>query len=150
MTYEELLKIEDGIVVLAGEYIMAVQVEAVGVIPEVNFRTYSPERRGLIAYPEGYSHSFMDGSWCSNHPLNLIKNCENLVKTGWSGIILTNSHFVLDAIELYSKKYGKTARFFLTDEKGEVEEHTGKVAPIYKSFCRAIDILDEVRDGLEQ
>lgn len=150
MTYEELLEIKDGIVVLVGEYSMIAHIEAVGIIPEVNFRTYSPERRGLIAYPEGYSHSFMDGSWYSNHPLSLIKNCEKLVKSGWSGVILTNSHFVLDAIKLYSKKYGRTARFFLTDEKGKVEEHTGKVAPIYKSFCRAIDILDDLRDGLEQ
>lgn len=142
MTYEELLEIKDGIVVLAGEYSMVVHVEAVGVIPEVNFRTYSPDKRGLIAYPEGYSHSFMDGSWYSNHPMSLIKNCENLVKSGWSGIILTNSHIVLEAIEVYCRKHKKTARFFLSEEKGMVEEHTNDIDVIYESFVKALRKLE--------
>lgn len=149
MTYSELFEIKEGIVVLAGEYSPLAQREVVGIVPEVDFRTYRPGVRGIIAYPEGYSRSFMDVVTYSNHPVNLIKNCEELVKSGWEGVILTNSHFVVDAIDTFSKKYKTTTRFFLSDAKGKVEDCTNELARIYKSFCWAIDFLNEIKDELE-
>lgn len=140
MTYEELLNIKEGIVVLAGECSMLAQEDCT--IPEVDFRTYSPEKRGLFTYPEGCYHTFDDGSWCSNHPLTIIKNCEKMVKEGWAGIILTNSHIVLEAIEVYCRKHKKTARFFLSEEKDKVEEHTNDIDVIYESFVKALHKLE--------
>lgn len=150
MKIEDLFKIKDCIVVVTGEHIPHVHYDSVGVVPSVNFLTYRDYKRGIFAYPEGCNVMCMDGRCVNNHPINLVNNCESLVKDGFTGFILTNSHFVIDSINLFSKRHNRQVRFFVTENENSLEEVTGRLIAVYRSYCRAIDLLDTVRDEVEE
>lgn len=152
MKAEELKEIKDCIAVVTGVYNVHVCNALIsdGLISIVNFDNYDAEKHGILMNPEGFTKMCCDNSCISNHPVELVKNCERLVKSGYKGIIITNSHFVLDAIDLYTRKYKKNVRFFFTMSKDEIKEYTNKeLKHIYKSFAEAIDILDDVREEVD-
>lgn len=111
-----------------------------------NKNACNPER-GLIDKPEGFT---CEGDISmSNDPFTLICNIEEIIMNGFKGIILTNSHFVVDAVHVYSKMYSKTARFFIAEwlmvEGCKLFEHTKDLNKVYKRFAVAVDKLNDDR-----
>lgn len=114
---------------------------------------YSCDTKGLLCNPEGFVMAFPNEGERkveSNSPLDLVSNCDQLVLEGFSGIILTNSSFVVEAVDLYSKMYGRSARFFLADDDPcKLVDCTSNMEAVYRSFTKGIDMLDDCKHELE-
>lgn len=60
--------------------------------------------------------------------------------------ITTNSLYILDAIEVYSRKYLVKVRYFLCECGGELQEEvTHNLERIYETFAQPMQILEDKR-----
>lgn len=87
--------------------------------------------------PEGFA---------PNDYVSMVKRAELIVKDkNFNSVILTNSVPLIDGIDLYSKKEGSPARFFMADEEGNVEEITDNLDKIYSFYAKGVDMLEDLR-----
>ena len=119
----------------------------------MNLSSSFGHRRGIIVNPEGYVNVFENEGAVkieSNAPLDLVRNCERIVKNGFRGIILTNSSFVVEAIDVYTRQYRRSARFFLAEDPWKIIDCTHNLEAIYKTFVRGFHQLDAAKSALEE
>lgn len=92
--------------------------------------------------PEGFA---------PNDYVSMVKRAEKFVKDkNFNSVILTNSVPLIDGIDLYSKKEGRSARFFMADGKGNVEEITDNLNKIYDFYAKGVDMLEDLRSELHE
>lgn len=147
---EDLDKLEGDIIVVVGKLHHALAhtgLAGMGFDSAESLSRENPGARGLLDKPESICLD-CEGKPVSTEPYDLVCNVESVVNSGFKGIILTNSHFVVDAVDLYSRKAGRKARFFYADGDCLVE-HTGYLEPVYAQFAKAVDTLEDLRSELE-
>ena len=71
-----------------------------------------------------------------------------------SVIITTHSHFFVDAIDLYTTKYGIAGKthYYLAEQRGErasFREVTDCKDALYEKMSDAVEVLNELRETLE-
>lgn len=49
-----------------------------------------------------------------------------------------------------AKKEGRSARFFMADEEGNVEEITDNLDKIYSFYAKGVDMLEDLRYSLNE
>lgn len=87
--------------------------------------------------PEGFA---------PNDYVSMVKRAELIVEDkNFNSVILTNSVPLIDGIDLYSKKEGRSARFFMADEEGNVEEITDNLDKIYDFYVKGVNMLEDLR-----
>lgn len=87
--------------------------------------------------PEGFA---------PNDYVSMVKRAEIIVEDkNFNSVILTNSVPLIDGIDLYSKKEGRSARFFMADEEGNVEEITDNLDKIYDFYVKGVNMLEDLR-----
>lgn len=92
--------------------------------------------------PEGFA---------PNDYVSMVKRAELIVKDeNFNSVILTNSVPLIDGIDLYSKKEGRSAHFFMADEEGNVEEITDNLDKIYSFYAKGVDMLEDLRYSLNE
>lgn len=86
------------------------------------------------------------------HPDNQILFIEliaKLVSKGCNIIVTTNSPYILNAIEVYSKKYSVHSNYYLLDDNQIINCDKNSTELIYKTFVNAITILKDEESDLE-
>lgn len=72
-----------------------------------------------------------------------------------SVVITTHSHFFVDAIDLYSRKYNSdgVTNFYISEAKGhkvKFSDVTGNLIQIYRKMSDAVNVLEELRESLDE
>jgi len=84
------------------------------------------------------------------HPkwqLEMAKVIVELVKNGVKIVVNSHSPYMIEALELYAKKYEINSHFYLSekvDDMAEIRDVSDNLEPIYKKLAMAIDSLEKI------
>jgi predicted ATPase len=84
------------------------------------------------------------------HPkwqLEMAKVIVELVKSGVKILVNSHSPYMIEALELYAKKYEVNSSFYLSekvDEMAEIRDVSDNLEPIYEKLAMAIDTLESI------
>lgn len=142
----------DDIVVVVGKNIPKVRLEAVGVVPEVNFANYKEhlDHRGIFVCPEGFTKLFESGEIISNHPEELVKQASEIISSGFKGFILSNNHIFIEALYLYGKEYDRNVVFYIMVEDRPIRVPECEMSAVWRELNGAINTLSMLSSMLEE
>lgn len=134
------------LVIVCGEFISFAELAGVGVMPTITpDKVYEGDKtRGIVAYPEGYVKSFIDGRYYNNDYVSMVRLGDNLVRKH-TGVVLTNSIPLFESIDLHAEKYNTKVTLLMAVEKDKVVDVTKDTERFYGYHVHGIRLLDKMR-----